>query len=196
MPDNTGFVDRYAHGEIPWDSGQPSKELVRLLDAGKLPGQTVLEIGCGTGTNALELARRGRTVTALDYVPQAIDAARAKARQAKLTVDFRVADVLQADLSGPYDILFDRGVYHHLRQENLPGFQQFLERVTRSGSRWLSLAGNAKEKHDPGPPVVSESELRAELEPLFQIVELREFRFTSGQNGFQPLAWSILLQRR
>ena len=196
MPDNTAFVERYRRGEVPWDSGHPSHELVRLLDAGKLPGQTVLEIGCGTGTNALELARRGRTVTAVDYVPQAIDAARAKARQAKLTVDFRVADLLQADLGGPYGLLFDRGVYHHLREVNLPGFQQFLQRVTRPGSRWLSLAGNAKEKHDPGPPVVSEAELRAELEPLFEIVELREFRFSTGQNGFRPLAWSILLERK
>jgi hypothetical protein len=60
----------------------------------------------------------------------------------------------------------------------------------------LSLAGNAKEDTDPGPPVVSEDEIRAELGPLFDVVELREFRFTTKKADFRPLAWSILMRRR
>ena len=43
---------------------------------------------------------------------------------------------------------------------------------------------------------MSEEEIRAELEPLFEIVELREFRFTSNKPDFRPLAWSILMRRR
>ncbi|MBI3850562.1 MAG: methyltransferase domain-containing protein [Verrucomicrobia bacterium] len=196
MPEDVNFVERYARAETPWDSGRPSEELLRVLNAGKLTGKTVLEIGCGTGTNALELARRGYTVTAVDYVEQPILAAREKARQAGVTVDFRVADVLKDDLGGLYDILFDRGVYHHLRTEDLKGFQEFLKRATRQGSWWLSLAGNAKEKIENGPPVVQENEIRAELGPLFEILELREFRFSTGQSNFRPLAWSILMRRK
>ena len=43
------FEKSYQTGDTPWDSGVPSAELVRALDAGLLPGKTVLEIGCGTG---------------------------------------------------------------------------------------------------------------------------------------------------
>ena len=196
MAENTDFVDRYARGETPWDSGRPSEELLRQLDAGKLTGKTVLEIGCGTGTNAIELARRGFQVTATDIVDQAIQFARDKAHQAKVKVDFRVANVLQDNLGGPYDILFDRGVYHCLRGEKLPSFQSFLKTVSRAGTLWLSLAGNAKEDTDPGPPVVSEDEIRAELGPLFDIVELGEFRFATNKGDFRPLGWSILLRRK
>ncbi len=39
-----------------------------------------------------------------------IEAAKAKAAAAQAAVDFRVADMLSANLGGPYDILFDRGV--------------------------------------------------------------------------------------
>src|SRR5439155_25080922 len=125
----------------------------------------VLEIGCGTGTNAIELAKRRFEVVAVDFVAQAIETAREKARKAKVKVVFRVADVLNDDLGGPYHILFDRGVYHVLRKGNLKAFQEFLKKVTRPGSWWLSLAGNAKEQSDgDGPPVVSEEEIRAELE--------------------------------
>jgi SAM-dependent methyltransferase len=196
MPERTNFTERYARGETPWDSGKPSEELLRVLDAGKLTGRTVLEIGCGTGTNAVELARRGFQVTAMDIVDEAIQAARKKASEAKVTVDFRVADVLKDDLGGPYDILFDRGVYHCVRTEGLKRFQEFLKRVTRPGSWWLSLAGNAKEELEDGPPVVNEQGIHAELGPLFDVVELREFRLTISHNGFHPLAWSILMRRK
>jgi len=196
MPERTDFAERYAAGKTPWDSGTPSEELLRVLKDGKLTGNTVLDFGCGTGTNAIELAQRGFRVTATDIVTQAIQIARDKARTARVDVDLRVADVLRDDLGGPYDILFDRGVYHCLRTEDLKAFQEFLKRATRPGSSWLSLAGNSKEDTEPGPPVVSEQEIRKELEPLFDILELREFRFTTNDREFRPLGWSILMRRK
>lgn len=190
------FEKSYATGETPWDSGLPSAELIRVLDAGLLPGKTVLELGCGTGTNAIEFARRGYRVTAVDLVDLAVRRAREKARRSRVKVDFRVGDATRIDLDGPYDIVFDRGVYHGVRTRDLPAFLKMLERVTRMGTRWLCLAGNAKEPMVNGPPVVSEHEFRAELEPLFEILEVREFRFTLDRADFRPLAWSILMVRR
>lgn len=197
MTKDFNFTERYAKGEAPWDTGRPSSELVAALDSAKLKGTTVLEIGSGTGINAVELARRGFQVTAVDLVEQAVEISRERAREAKVNVDFRVADVLKDDLGGPYDILFDRGVYHVLRLIDLKAFQNVLKKVTRSGSLWLSLAGNANEEEsEKGPPVVHEHEIRAELEPLFEILELREFRFDTNQSGFRPLAWAILARRK
>jgi len=190
------FEKSYRTGETPWDSGIPSAELVRVLDEGLLPGKTVLEIGCGTGTNAIALARRGYRVTAVDFVDMAVRRAREKAQQAGVEIDFRVGDATRIDLGGPYDVVFDRGVYHGIRTRNLPAFLRMLKRVTRKGSRWLCLAGNAKEPMEEGPPVVSEQEFRSELEPLFHILEVREFRFTLDRKDFRPLAWSILMERR
>ena len=196
MPERTDFAERYASGKTPWDSGAPSEELLRVLNTGKLTGSSLLEIGCGTGTNAIELARRGFHVTAVDIVDQAIQTARDKTHAAAVSVDFRVADVLRDNLGGPYDILFDRGVYHCLRTEDLKAFQEFLKRATHSGSWFLSLAGNAREETDPGPPVVNEQEIRAELGPLFDILELREFHFATNESDFRPLGWSILMRRK
>src|SRR2546425_1038552 len=82
------------------------------------------------------------------------------------------------------------------RARNLSGFRKMLKRVTRPGSRWLTLAGNAKEPTANGPPVVSEDEFRSELEPLFKILEVREFRFTLDRDDSRPLGWSILMERR
>ena len=161
-----------------------------------LPGKTVLEIGCGTGTNAIELTRRGYRVIAVDLVDLAVRRAKDKAQRAGVDIDFRVGDVTRMDLDGPFDVVFDRGVYHGIRAQNLSGFLKMLKRVTRPGSRWLTLAGNAKEPTVDGPPVVSEDEFRSELEPLFKVLEVREFRFTLDREDFRPLAWSILMGRR
>jgi cyclopropane fatty-acyl-phospholipid synthase-like methyltransferase len=197
MPPPFSFSEMYAKGEIPWDSGKPSAELLRVIDAGQLPGKTLLEFGCGTGTNAIELTRRGYTVTAVDYVPQAAELAKKKIAEAKLKIDVRVADITtDVDLGGPYDVLFDRGVYHSVRLENLNGFRKTLERVTRKGTLWLSLAGNAKEQMENGPPRVHEHEIRAELEPLFEIIQLREFLIDTNKESFRPLFWSILMRRK
>ena len=185
----------YAAGETPWDSGVPSSELIRTVEAGELPGTTLLEFGCGTGTNAIELSRRGYRVKAIDLVDLPIEKAREKARNAGVDVEFLSGDLTKMELGGPFDCLFDLGLYHGIRNRDLVGFLSTLRRVSRPGTRWLSLAGNAMEILPDGPPVVREEEFRAELEPLFRILRVREFRFDLRPD-FQPLAWSILAERR
>jgi hypothetical protein len=90
--------------------------------------------------------------------------------------------------------------YHCVRRELLSDWLAFLERVTEPGSLWLTLTGNANEPRavDQGPPRVRASELCAELEPLFELIELREARFEAmdDREGWHPLAWSALLRRR
>ena len=58
VTDRPHFEAAYDKNETPWDSNVPSVELCKALDAHLLPGKTVLGLGCGTGTNAIELARR------------------------------------------------------------------------------------------------------------------------------------------
>jgi SAM-dependent methyltransferase len=86
---------RYLHGEAD------------LIDAvaGGPPG-TVVDAGCGTGRVAVELARRGYTVTGVDVDPEMLGAARAKAPE----LDWRQADLAAGvpDL-GPVDLVVAAG---------------------------------------------------------------------------------------
>lgn len=191
------FTSHYAAGNIPWNSAKPAPELVDALDRGVLKGSTILDIGCGTGSDAIELARRGYRVTAIDLVPLAIQTARAKALAAGQLgrIDHRIADILETDVGGPFDLLYDRGVYHFMRRKHLPEFLAVLKRITRPGTRWLSLSGNANEKTE-GPPRVHDYEIRADLGGLFNILELRETRFTTDDSSFSPLSWTTLLERK
>lgn len=199
MADPIRWNERYEKGDTPWETGHPSSELERVLAEVPIRPGRALEPGCGTGVNAVWLAQQGFDVTALDLSPLAIDRARQRADEAGARVHFLAADVLDppAELSGPFDFFFDRGCYHVVRREDPAAYLDALLRLTRPGTLGLVLAGNAREPHEPGPPVVSEEQIRAELGPLFDILHLGEFRFdqVEGQ-GVRFLGWSCLLRRR
>jgi 2-polyprenyl-3-methyl-5-hydroxy-6-metoxy-1,4-benzoquinol methylase len=76
----------------------------------------VLEIGCGTGALARELAtRRGARVTAIDLSPRMIDVARVRT-PASLGVEYHVADFLTLSPSG-FDVVIAANTLHHLPLE-------------------------------------------------------------------------------
>jgi 2-polyprenyl-3-methyl-5-hydroxy-6-metoxy-1,4-benzoquinol methylase len=68
----------YRFGTPPW-VGPARSELVGLFESGALSPGRALDLGCGTGDNAVFLARHGFNVTAVDFAPAAIAAGRAKA---------------------------------------------------------------------------------------------------------------------
>lgn len=63
------------------------------------PGQHVLDVGCGTGTDAVFLGRRGVRVTAIDFSPAMIELAEQKVARHGLTDTVRVATLDIGDLA-------------------------------------------------------------------------------------------------
>ena len=189
--------ERYRTGDTPWNTGRPDEELRRVLAEETIRPCRAVELGCGTGTNAVWLAQQGFDVTAVDLAPRALERAEARAKAAGVKVHFVAASVLEPpDLGGPFPFFFDRGCYHVVRRVDVAAFLRTLQRVTAPGSTGLVLAGNAREPHDPGPPVVSEQEIRDELGRVFEVVRLREFRFDSAPDRQEHfLGWSVLLRR-
>lgn len=73
-------------------------------------GARILDAGCGSGGYALELARMGYAVTAIDVSPELIAIARAKLTDAHQNVSFSVADILELPEEPRYDGVLCRGV--------------------------------------------------------------------------------------
>jgi SAM-dependent methyltransferase len=198
MSDLTRWNDRYQTGETPWDTGNPSSELARVVSEASIAPCRCVELGCGTGSNAVWLAQQGFDVTAIDGSTLAIERATRRASATGVVVKFQVGDVLAPppDMGGTFDFFFDRGCYHAVRRVNAAAYLQTLRSVTRADSLGLVLAGNAREPHEPGPPFVTEAEIRAELGSVFEVVKLREFYFDQVEGvGVQFLAWSCLVRR-
>ena len=72
-----------------------------------------LEIGCGTGDNAIWLSQQNFTVVGVDASEIAIEKAREKAAKANVPCTFAVLNILKSHVDGaPFGFVFDRGCFH------------------------------------------------------------------------------------
>jgi len=187
--------EHYASGELPWDTGRPEPLLVEFVNsAGVAPGRT-LEIGAGTGTNAIWLAERGFDVLGVDVSPLAVERAQAKTQGRALRCHFATLDFLAAaPPDGVFHFVFDRGCFHVFDE---PGARaRFAARVAAAlepGGLWLSLIGSTEgPPREVGPPRRSAREVTLAIEPALEIVELRSAEF----GGHDAKAWFCLSRQR
>ena len=188
----------YECGCARWDTGRPDFNLINMvIERPIVPGKC-LEIGCGTGNNAIWLARRGFAVTGIDIVEYAVQRAREKSAAESVACEFIAADFLVDDVAGmPFDFIFDRGCFHSFDTDQER--EMFAQRVARHISAqglWLSLTGSADDPpRQMGPPRRSARDIVNAVEPYFEIISLNASRFDSNF-PVPPRAWVCLLQKR
>jgi SAM-dependent methyltransferase len=179
---------------LPWDTGTPDPLLVEAVESrAVVPGRT-LEIGCGTGTNAMFLAQHGFDVLGIDISEVAVEKARAKAqgRCRFEAVDFLAA----APAGGPFQFVFDRSCFHVFDDEGERA--RFAENVAAELAEdgvWLSLIGSTEgAPRDEGPPRRSARDVMNAIEPSLEIVQLRSTEFTVFEE--QLKMWFCLSRKR
>jgi SAM-dependent methyltransferase len=108
----------YRYFRMPWEMG-PRQELVQLIENGRITPSRAIDLGCGTGSNAIFLAQKGFDVTGVDYASSAIEKARRKADGLKVKVEFIVDDLTNLQkVKGTFDFLVDYGALDDLSPRN------------------------------------------------------------------------------
>lgn len=112
------------------------------------PGMLVLDIGCGTGDDAIHLARRGIHVIACDFSPGMLSRADEKIKLAGLTKDIELRELRAENLSRLIEELplgFD-GLYTNFGPlnliEDLTDFARFTARLLNPGGQALHVVMN------------------------------------------------------
>jgi ubiquinone/menaquinone biosynthesis C-methylase UbiE len=104
-------------------------------------GESVLDVGCGTGSLAIvarEQVGPGSVVRAIDASPQMIARARAKARRARVEVDFRRAPAQALPFpDAQFDVVLSTLMLHHLPRSARAQLASEVRRVLRPGGRFL-----------------------------------------------------------
>ena len=127
----------YRYFRAPWDTGA-REELVSLVESGRIKPGRAIDLGCGTGANALYLAQNGFEVTGVDYAEAAIEKAQARAKEAGAQVNFLVDDLTNlCHVSGTFDFLLDYGVLDDLRPRQRESYLRNMLSLTHSCSRYL-----------------------------------------------------------
>ena len=138
---NLVFRAMYRVGFKPWDSGVSPPELRSLIEGPekRAPGKA-LDLGCGTGTNAVYMAEHGWDVTAIDFVPGAIASAKRRAAAAGAHPRFLVGDVARLDAVGAgtgYTLAFDLGCLHSIPDDRRDAYSAGLTDATVAGADYL-----------------------------------------------------------
>ncbi len=107
-----------------------------LEELGLSPGASILDVGCGTGRHAIELARRGYAVTGLDLSSEMLARARAAAAAAGVGVEWVRCDAARFSFPERYDaaICLCEGAFGLLGRDDDPVDQplSILVNVSRS----------------------------------------------------------------
>jgi SAM-dependent methyltransferase len=123
----------------PWDTGISPPELLSFVGEHK-PGRA-LDLGCGSGTNLVFLARAGWQVTGVDFALHAVETAKRKLSRAGLAGSVQVGDVSRLEpLEGPFDLVLDIGCYHSLTGSGRVGYRKELTRLLAPGGSFLIYA--------------------------------------------------------
>lgn len=133
-----------------------------------------LDLGCGTGRDAVYLAEHGWTVTGIDGVKQAVDAARERSQRAGVDVNWILGDVTQLDtlaLEDGFDFVLDRGCFHGLSDRERERCAEGVTSLTTPGSRLLLFAFQPRTL-GLGPRGVTAEDVQGKFGPTWDVVSV------------------------
>jgi SAM-dependent methyltransferase len=143
------FELRYLLGGPPWDTGVTPPEVVELVAGGNLPPGRALDLGCGTGTNCIYLARHGWEAVA--------------------SCRFYRRDVTGlAFLAAPFDLALDIGCLHSLPPERRDRYAAGVARLVRPGGLYMLYAFTPR-PGQPAPRGVTPGEVRSLFASAFVV---------------------------
>ncbi len=198
MAEENRFKEAYETGNTPWEIGKPDFNLIQVVTAMPIKPCKALDIGCGTGDNAIWLSQQNFQVSGIDASEIAIEKAKEKALKAHVNCSFMVSNILTSHVEGaPFGLAFDRGCFHTLSSDKeRKSFAKNVSTHLAPEGLWLSLLGNADEQRDgPGPPQRTAREIVNAVEPYFEIISLVSGFFGANRPN-PPRAWVCLMRKR
>jgi FkbM family methyltransferase len=173
----------------------------RQVDLARIaPGETVLDVGCGTGTLAIAAARRAGqgVVHGVDPSPELVARARKKARRAGVEVAFTVASGEELPLAdASFDVVLSTLVFHHLSHDALRASVAQIRRVLKPGGRLLAVdiggpQDNRRTMHGPrGVHVAFDLAGIASRLPRLGLEEIESGPVDSGMRRLENLRYVL-----
>jgi len=123
----------------PFFTASPCESLAQWVGDGTIPPGRAIDLGCGSGRNAIFLARQGFSVEAVDYSKTAIAWAQDRVAEAGVDVSLRCENVFDLKLgAGSYDLVYDSGCFHHIAPHRRDSYVELVVNALKPGG-WFGL---------------------------------------------------------
>lgn len=167
----------------PWDSGITPPELFEFIQSH--PAGRALDIGCGTGTNVITLAKTGWQVQGFDFASRAVRMAKRKVKTAGVQASLFTDDATQMkNISGPFDLALDIGCFHGI--PNKADYLTQLDRILAPNGFWL-MYGFFRQTDDLTAPGLVPTDLNLISAQTFTQISRRDGFDKRGRNS----AWFL-----
>lgn len=128
------FYDEMAN-ILTYLEGKISKDFI-----GKVKGQEILDLGCGTGRYTIPLARKGSKITAVDFSEEMLKNAKKKAKQENLDIEFSVQDITKYKPRKKFDKIISMLVFDHIKDLNK--IVNILDKASKPGTEVIISNSN------------------------------------------------------
>lgn len=182
----------YRLGFVPWDGHPIGIKFRELVQDKEIPAGTALDIGCGTGDNSIYLAQHGWQATGVDYVTQALEKARAKAKADGVDAEFVRADVTRlssAGVGGDFALIVDNGCLHGMNDDDREAYVREVTAVATTDARLLIMA--MVPGRSPGVRGIDLPEIERRFTPSWALVDSGD-EPSLDHNGRNPGRYYLL----
>jgi len=174
----------------PWDTGVSPPELLEFIQNHE-PGRAI-DIGCGTGTNVITLAKAGWKVMGVDFAPRAIKLARQKLKKEGVQAELSVKDATRLEgISGPFDLAFDLGCFHTIPQNRKTEYLKQLDRILAPNGFWLAYGFLKSDTSHAGPGLAE-----AEIQRISAQLSLLSRQDGFDDHGEKSSAWFLFQKQK
>lgn len=182
----------YEENRTPWDAREQDPYVVTLVEKGIVRPCKTIDLGCGTGNEAIYLTKRGFQVTGIDISEFAIQEAKRRAAEAGVECEFIASDVLDISLEEKYDFAVDRACFHFLDPEDHEKYLAVLRRISNPGAMFF-LVVSSEHETAKGPHQFSKEDIHRIFDRDFEIKSLE--LVTLETHGEKPRPYLVLLQK-
>ncbi len=170
-------------GSPPWDSGITPPEVFEFIKTHR--AGHAIDIGCGTGTNVITLAKTGWQVTGFDFSPHAVQIAKRKIKKAGVQARLFTDDAAHMkNVTAQFDLALDIGCFHSL--ENKADYLTHLERILAPDGFWL-LYGFLAQTANSAATGIADSDLSRISALGFSLLSQKN----GTDHGKHPSAWFL-----
>jgi SAM-dependent methyltransferase len=156
--------------DLPWAHDEPTLFLAEICRR-REPG-VALDIGCGAGTDSVFLATQGWDVTALDFMPKALEYTEQRAAEKGVSVTPVEADITEWEPPRQYDVVLDHGLLHNMDPLRYAAYRECVLKALAPDGEFVLLHWHPRYEGQPngrmGPTRVSREDIKKFFAPELQ----------------------------